>query len=645
MPPYSYSPLGEGAREIRLLTLLPGEFCAPIRILIQTTHFGSQDKPQYDALSYAWGRADDTVNIYVQDSADDILAIAKNLANALPYLRYADKSRVLWVDAICIDQQNPKERGHQVGQMADIFRTAERVIAWLGSEADSSALAFKVLRKMSFHIEVDWELVRMRPARKSESDLLFADLDVALPYDEVTLRAIWQLLSRSWFERLWVQQEIRLANSRAILVCGYDTMLWKDFRDAILCLYLKKAWIQLDFHQRLQRVYDMCDLPHFQSIVEILGGAFHFRCADPRDRVYGLLSLMDETGKKVGIKPDYTKTTREVYIDLVLQYTQELRHLGVLRYCQMQGTGISMSMPSWVPDWTTENQMDIVDVSNASGGISCEVQYISEGILKAAGVFAATVTHIVEISKDIHSNERLCREIQKLVPPEAFHVLYAGGGWMFEAYCRTFCCSQFSESCHYTGYPSQQQSITALEAILNNDLGPLEGCKEYVSRVRSAFRGRSLFKTKKGFIGLAPKESKVGDQICIVLGCPAPLVLRPTNSGRHQVVGAAYMDVLIEGQAILGRLPDGVGKVMEDTLDDGLWPAYMHINSGKYLNGDPRLGPAPAGWRIKHHKREHLYSWLVNDETGEDSVRDGDPRLTPDALRARGVKLKEFHLV
>jgi hypothetical protein len=81
--------------------------------------------------------------------------VTKNLATALLYLRLSDRPRVLWIDAICIDQQNLPERSHQVKRMRIIFESAQRVIAWLGSEGDNSAHALKTLDLLASQLDVN----------------------------------------------------------------------------------------------------------------------------------------------------------------------------------------------------------------------------------------------------------------------------------------------------------------------------------------------------------------------------------------------------------------------------------------------------------------------------------------------------------
>jgi hypothetical protein len=121
----------------------------------------------------------------------------------LRYLRYEDKSRVLWIDAIWVDQQNLKERGHQVQRMGDIYKSVDRIIVWLGPEDDYSASALKLMDELSSKIEVDWLASAMKPTNASDVEL--TDPAIPLPYGAQELLPIYHLLSRSWFGRLWIR--------------------------------------------------------------------------------------------------------------------------------------------------------------------------------------------------------------------------------------------------------------------------------------------------------------------------------------------------------------------------------------------------------------------------------------------------------
>ena len=177
-------------------------------------------------------------NLIDIEIGNDCLAVTRNLAKALPHLRYKDKPRTAWIDAICVNQQDLKERGHQVKRMADLYRLADRVVVWLGPEKNSSGWGMEILDQLGSQIKVDFKTLEMKPASE-EAEPHWSDRRKAFPYGDGQLLAINEILGRPWFERLWVQQEIRLARHNAIFMCGLNMIAWQSLRRAITCLHGK----------------------------------------------------------------------------------------------------------------------------------------------------------------------------------------------------------------------------------------------------------------------------------------------------------------------------------------------------------------------------------------------------------------------
>lgn len=127
---YRHAPL-DRRDSIRLLELLPDVFGQPLRFIIHQYPRGHV--VPYEALSYTWGDPVFSEQIYVGvDPASPSMPITQNLYNALQHLRKSDESRILWIDALCINQSNAEEKGHQVAHMGQVFSNAEVVTVWLG---------------------------------------------------------------------------------------------------------------------------------------------------------------------------------------------------------------------------------------------------------------------------------------------------------------------------------------------------------------------------------------------------------------------------------------------------------------------------------------------------------------------------------
>jgi len=173
--PYCYAPLDEHAKQIRILTLLPDNSPArhdpEIRISLEIIQLSEENPPEFEALSYTWGSSENPVDIVIEtESGIQVLAITQNLAEALRHLRHENQSRVLWIDAICIDQGNLSERSSQVRRMADLFRLSKRVVVWLGPERDNSSLALQLLESLGTKVEVNWENYTMKALSQDASE-------------------------------------------------------------------------------------------------------------------------------------------------------------------------------------------------------------------------------------------------------------------------------------------------------------------------------------------------------------------------------------------------------------------------------------------------------------------------------------------
>jgi Heterokaryon incompatibility protein (HET) len=175
---YPYSSLKPDT--IRLLGLIPHEDeNAPIqcRLFGYPLQESGERVHLYEALSYVWGCSDKPHSISI-GRCD--LPVTANLYTALLHLRDRYIERTIWVDAICINQNNLQEQGQQIQYMAEIYSKATRVIVWLGEAAADS----------------DEALEEIRVAADNESS--------KASISESIKASTLALLQRPWFERIWV---------------------------------------------------------------------------------------------------------------------------------------------------------------------------------------------------------------------------------------------------------------------------------------------------------------------------------------------------------------------------------------------------------------------------------------------------------
>ncbi|KAN0099122.1 Heterokaryon incompatibility protein (HET) domain containing protein [Hyaloscypha variabilis] len=147
MDSFQYKPLDRKKHEIRIIILYPG--CdGPIQCSLAAVSL--DDAEEYEALSYTWGDVNQQTFIIV-DGVDH--AITVNAAIALWHLRRKQSSRNLWIDTLCINQQDDEERIHQVQLMKHIYSKASNVLAWLGPSFDDSDFAMDLIEDFGNKLE------------------------------------------------------------------------------------------------------------------------------------------------------------------------------------------------------------------------------------------------------------------------------------------------------------------------------------------------------------------------------------------------------------------------------------------------------------------------------------------------------------
>ncbi len=349
---YQYTRLKKTLHEIRLVTLLPGTFSTDIRLCLDITPLTAEHVPEFEAVSYTWGSTCDPVNIFVGNIGRKTLPVTQNLAEALQYFRYQDKPRTLWIDAICVNQQNLKERSQQVKRMADIYPKAARVVVWLGPESDDSSLAMDCFDKIASKVKVDWPTQTMSAITH---DVHWVDRDTQLPLETHEMLAINHLIHRSWFERLWIWQEVILASEHTRVMCGTRTTLWNSLRATVFWLYVKRApWFSevQQFRRRVKELVNLCAAKKGLCSEGLIHQSRNCVCTDPRDKIYALVSLLHKSESR-RIEPDYNKNVYEVYQDAVSSIIGSSRQLRVLTTVKLHED--LKHVPSWVPNVSTFN--------------------------------------------------------------------------------------------------------------------------------------------------------------------------------------------------------------------------------------------------------------------------------------------------
>ncbi|KAK0654182.1 heterokaryon incompatibility protein-domain-containing protein [Cercophora samala] len=621
--------------------------------------------PVYEALSYTWGSATETDLILVQHHSDATstrgkLSVTQNLATALRHLRRPLHTRTLWIDAICINQQDEAERNKQVHRMTDIYRLANRLVVWLGPEADNSKHALSTLHYLSEQVDITRTMHQIsRPGSIQRGTMNWYALKGDLPYDQKTWQALQALFYREWFTRVWILQEITLAHSsRAEVQCGNDVLPWPAMRRAIICLSTKNTLPSAEFRDRVGHVRRLAEYNPAYPLSRVVRYFDDRQCSNPSDRVYGLLGLMSAS-LRARIRVDYALPPAEVYKLFALAQMDHFGRLDPLVGCSGLSDDDDTStttadMPTWVPDLRTPPFRPLSRRGQFSSGMSRSVtHYISPNVLQVRGVHAGEVATVRdEMAETIMQGLQVVRKWQLR---DMMDNPYPGGGTFLQGLAWTLSrCGMITRNrvpwnFHYQTI--EEWTKYCRDTIIGGE-GPIEGnevVNTYIIDAVSIFIfQRKLFFTRDGLVGLGPKGMRSGDTIAVLLGFDAPVVLRDAGDGKYHFVGESMVWGLHDATALLGPLPPGWSvQVMLDQNGHQNVYRYFNSNTNHTADDDPRLDPLPSEWERVSNDRTlddpDYFDRFRNKTTGE--VVNFDPRMSVEALRQRGVALTTFALV
>ncbi|KAF1942838.1 HET-domain-containing protein [Clathrospora elynae] len=251
---YNYDALPKSRGAIRLLNLYSSEKPEPgILCELITPKEDHKNQFRYEALTWCWGTAGKTDHIRVQRKGKTYAKpVSPDLVAALKALRHPTRNRYLWIDMVCIDQDNLDEKNHQVEMMDEIYGKADRVCIWLGEANDSSRMALDFIKHEVSHLHSFDDLCNSKDASKKWVALL-------------------DLMQRLWFSRRWVVQEIALAR-KAMIYCGHDKISWKKFAIAVeLFVEVETATHRLSEAMKKDRQYRY--VPSYFEFVSALGAS------------------------------------------------------------------------------------------------------------------------------------------------------------------------------------------------------------------------------------------------------------------------------------------------------------------------------------------------------------------------------------
>ncbi|KAI1451255.1 heterokaryon incompatibility protein-domain-containing protein [Annulohypoxylon moriforme] len=592
--PLIYRPLS--GSEIRLILVYPGLSDDLIRC--ELTYVDLEENPGYCALSYVWGDPNHTKNIEVNGK---VFPVTINLYDALYRYRriqteeflwrnkwaaakrhthrpngfwWWDKDvldrckskpptrsleatlsdslvyQLLWVDAICINQQDVDERNREIPRMRDIFSLASSTVAWLGKAA-----SLKQKRDIDRIIDISDELMSLLKIQDGENMKLPIIADRRM-FAELAYQLFENILNRSWFKRIWVVQEVVLSKTTLLMIedriMSIDSLsyLQKTFASEtntralpiVFCGLIKNN-IATSMVSLMHRFGPHASPPEgirptldsfADTLYAVLEHGISIRQAtDEHDMIYGVLGMTKLPELPGHLIPDYRVPYEVVfwhYFRFLIERTGDLRCLG-WKMDMVPGA------PTWVPD------LKRVGVTPEKGPRSI-VSFCTNGRCMTVegwpfGTCVKTVRYprsaiLEEEFYDLLNNFNdgilkpwsqvkglpLSQAVAQWVKIGCERVLTE---YFFSFQCLEICFKMWTHKqgtllfdlvSRYLQSPEEKRYIKAMQEVL---LKPLVG--------------KSFFVTEGGYLGYLHSSKTIevfnGDVVCALKGWYFPCILRP----------------------------------------------------------------------------------------------------------------------
>ena len=565
----------------------------------------------YIALSHCWGQDESSMPIWVDDKP---LMIRAALHEALCHLRSTKHKTKIWADQICIRQTDNDERSSQIERMDGIFSSSEMVVAWLGPATVMSDFLFSTIRTIPF-----WRLGTGIP--KDDPSVV----DVLGPFDhdgrwvricrersiqlsdsrydyEQLLIALITLLQRPYFQRTWIIQECVLA-PRLVFQAGGErldsivlTTLLNDLRDVNHSCFQNAA----DAIMRPSAVLELqwaCSPSRGEAVpwqkmdpLAVLDLSRRRLTKDNRDRIYSLLGIVSRIDPflKSGTKPDYGKTVKTVYMEMMVTLLNQYCSPEPLRFCcanTARRESPSHILPSWCEDW--------------SDGSNCTKQR-SRNLHRRPNIYHAADSRAFDFANDPPSHALSMKGtiIDELVAvsPHAYGIDQEYRCWThwlnFIGAAEPFSCSQLLFRILLADHdPDSPDLARASQDFIRDRALSFSFCTDEhqedspnvchmqyeapraVTMIDDAVNRKVLFRTRSGLFGASCLHAAVGDKVCLIDGGGLPFLVRevfPRNvDGLRRIFEKQKkLYQLIGGECYIHGLADGeMGHVNAERKD------------------------------------------------------------------------------
>lgn len=592
--------------EIRLLDFLPPATSGNLKCRVRRASI--DDTPTFISVSHVWGSGKAERLMHLESwCGTKVIQISKNLesllvrllchdSNTLPQLWDGSSRLPMWIDMICINQNDMDEKRSQIPLMREIYSQARSVIIWINEYDSYLRYAFHYLRRM----------VEDSPNTEGSNRWTL--------FDNNGWNAIQRLLDCEWFHRRWVVQEAVISKD-VVFLCGPDVMTMDDlFRgiDLVLTAMLarpkkvKKIQIAHAGSARPALVLRALKESHAQeqqmSLLWLLENLRLTRSTFAHDQIYALLGLCSPE-EVAGNPIRYDLEAEEVYKICAISHAKlhnDLEFLGLCTPAQRDilSPGPSMDMksrpfagPSWVPNWHSKHLCRCLGLSkldighkyfDASSALPVDPAFISNqlvtsGILVDRIHVLGNFCHPDRYHEQSDANSKLFQQYFDFWNMSVNDIMpYRDEASRAETFARTI--SLLGVYLHPQPSPHDIPGMfyrwcsgtTLGKQLEQQGLGRKRESQE--NSKQSFIRMKRLmswepFVTKQGYIGLAREHCRVGDEVWIIGGCSVPILLSPKieNPSHYEVRGEVFLDGFMFGE-IMGTELRGSRSIERITL-------------------------------------------------------------------------------
>ncbi|KAM3087036.1 Ubiquitin-like protein [Clarireedia jacksonii] len=504
--------------------------------------------------------------------------VRESLFAALRRLRHKTIELVLWIDAICINQDDMVEKAQQIRLLPRIYQNASCTLAFLGAE-DTTNDAVKVLLQV--------QAVKLCGQDSEDIPKELRPIPAAWGANGIPALNdhIWadvaKFFRNPWFRRAWIVQEAVLAPTLKI-VSGKWMIDWDDLTGSMEVIDYKLQATHIDtkswapFLTLMKAREREVDARHGRLyLFDLLESFRHLDSTLKRDRYFAFLGIAED-GNKVDFDPDYDMPLESITKRIARGILQDLvaEKQGMKMLCR---AGLSLQadrFPSWAPNWTVSSPKSLSD-SEDRGVTFCSSGTRDERIdLSAGGDTIDIEGYFVDTVNQVNQLRRYFKEIEKMLDsvPEgkiaintkwkvpiaaALHLTYASSTdtdieSSYNALQKMLTQANHGKEImkeYFRNLSSESMTPSPFE---NEGTNLCAKSKNYTSLLGGAVAGWRFITTQRGLCGIASNLVRAGDRVCVFSGGSVPFIVRvsDTRDGMFRLVGESYVDGIMYGEAL-----------------------------------------------------------------------------------------------